>query len=280
MQRITDATAAAMLPAPPSLAGLTPGYFTGGVAGGVAATRVRYWWLNMIQEEGMSILAAAGITPDTTGTVFDNILQAIQVLINAAGGQVFTASGTFTVPAGITSVEVEVWGGSGGSGGAGSTGGGAGGGGGGYARKLITGLTPGATIAITIGAGGTAGASGGGNGGNGGTSSFGTYVSATGGNGGWGSSGTVVLVPGGSGVGGDENIAGGYAGGPGSNGMSSVESGGQGGAAPRGGLGGLLAWGVPNPGTAPGGAPGGGGSLSGPPNAGLEGTIGQCNVRW
>jgi hypothetical protein len=105
-------------------------------------------------------------------------------------GQVFTSSGTFTVPDGVTAVKVTVCGG-GGGGGAGYTtsatgvsGVGGGGGGGGFAIDFVTGLTPGGTVTVTVGAAGAAGSAG--SGGAGGTSSFGAYVSATGGGGGAG----------------------------------------------------------------------------------------------
>jgi len=70
------------------------------------------------------------------------------------GIELFTSSTTFTVPAGITKIIVEAWGG-GGSGGAGNFGSvyGAGGMGGGYGKGLYT-VTPGDLITITIGAGG------------------------------------------------------------------------------------------------------------------------------
>ena len=58
---------------------------------------------------------------------------------------------------------------------------GGGGGGGGYSRKRITGLVPGASIAVTIGAGGTAGTTAPLAPTAGGTTSFGAYCSATGG---------------------------------------------------------------------------------------------------
>lgn len=67
-------------------------------------------------------------------------------------GQVFTSTGTFTVPAGVSAVKVTVVGG-GGSGGSvsSSTQGPAGGGGaGGTAIKFLTSLTAGNTIAVTI----------------------------------------------------------------------------------------------------------------------------------
>lgn len=104
--------------------------------------------------------------------------------------EVFTASGTFTVPQGITRVVVEVRGG-GGGGGKGNAGGGAvgqGGSGGGYGLGIFD-VVPGSMHAVVAGAGGL-----GSNGGTctvgatGGTSSFGspTLISATGGGGGGG----------------------------------------------------------------------------------------------
>ena len=111
--------------------------------------------------------------------------------------QVFTSSGTFTIPTLITAVKVTVQGGGGGGGGA--SGGacpgpgiGGGGGAGGAAITWLTSLTPGNTLSVTIGSAGAAGSSGGGNGGTGGTSSVAsgtqtiTTISGTGGNGGAG----------------------------------------------------------------------------------------------
>lgn len=98
--------------------------------------------------------------------------------------QVFSTSGTFTVPTGIDKIRVLVVGG----GGSGSYGGG---GGGGAAIKTITGLTPGATITVTVG-------------GTGGTSSFGSYASATGG----GNGANAYGGAGGGATGGDVNIGG------------------------------------------------------------------------
>jgi hypothetical protein len=214
MQRITDTTAAAALPAPPALTGPV-GFFTGGAPGVIPATRVRYWWLNMFQEEMMSLLTAAGIAPDTTGTNFTQVLQAIRALSGFQNVQVFSASGTFTVPA--PTVEVEMWGGGPGSGAcsgltnnAGSSGAGAG-----YARKLITGLTVGATVAVTVGFNGVGGIGGGAAPTAGGTTSFGTYVSATGGGAGVNGTGAGPAAGNptpGTGVGGDVNLTGGNGG--------------------------------------------------------------------
>lgn len=103
--------------------------------------------------------------------------------------QIFTASGTFTVPASVNSVEVQVigGGGAGGASGNGSAGGvagniGAGGGAGGYGYKRVFGLTPGGTVAVTVGAGGTPSTSA--TSGAGGSSSFGSHVTCNGGAGG------------------------------------------------------------------------------------------------
>ena len=119
----------------------------------------------------------------------------------------FTASTTWTVPAGITRVRARVWGGGGN---------GPPGGGGGFAIETISsGL--GATVVITVGAAGVGTA--------GGTSSFGAFVSATGGAIGAGAGG-------GTGSGGDINNTGGSAGtgtGGGGGAASLLGNGGEGG---------------------------------------------------
>lgn len=108
------------------------------------------------------------------------------------GKQLFASSGIFVVPEGATKVWVSLAGGGGGGGGGRRfedewdydlyTGGG---GGGGDAKIAypVTGLTPGQSITVTVGAGGYGGGIGG-YGGAGGTSSFGAYVSCPGGGGG------------------------------------------------------------------------------------------------
>lgn len=63
MYRIDDNQNVAELPADPTDNVGTPGYFTGGnPSSGIPATRVRYWWLNMIQEELAAIVEFAGLT--------------------------------------------------------------------------------------------------------------------------------------------------------------------------------------------------------------------------
>lgn len=108
--------------------------------------------------------------------------------------------GTWTVPAGVTQIMVEVWGGGGGSGhygcdnacgnntGNGEHGGSGGSGGAGsYGREILS-VTPGTSYIVAVGAAGTTPngsySACGTAGGNGGTSSFGNLVIATGGQGG------------------------------------------------------------------------------------------------
>ncbi len=112
----------------------------------------------------------------------------------------FTTVGAtnWTVPAGVTKVRATVVSGGGGGrnahtqGGGGSlpTARGAAGGSGGVAQGYITGLTPGSTISITVGAGGAVGV-------NGGQSSFGTHLVVSGGGAG-GFNGAGVAAAGGA----------------------------------------------------------------------------------
>ena len=93
----------------------------------------------------------------------------------------------WTVPTGVTSVNVLVVGGGGGSGATDLvTGGGGGGGGGGGVLCRTLSVTPGASITVTVGSGGIAGAEtpGSGAGGNGGSSVFGALTANGGGGGG------------------------------------------------------------------------------------------------
>lgn len=194
-----------------------------------------------------------------------------------SGVQSFTGSGTFVVPDRTTVVEVEVWGGGAGSFASVSNLASGGGSGGGYSRKRITNLAPGQTIPVTIGAGGAAGTVAGASAGPGGSSSFGSYVSATGGS--LNPLGTISdprygATPGGSGSGGDVNLWG-------SAGQAGIlNQGGMGGAAPMGG--------TQNSGTTgkPGLFPGGGaaGAGTGADSAtrydGAPGAPGLVIVRW
>jgi hypothetical protein len=93
--------------------------------------------------------------------------------------QVFDSPGTsnFTIPAGVTQIAVEVWGGGGGGGnagaGAGSSAAAGGGGAGGYGKGVFT-VMPGSNYTVIVGAGGANAVAGG-------ATSFGALISAGGG---------------------------------------------------------------------------------------------------
>ncbi len=125
-------------------------------------------------------------------------------------GQIYTTqgAGTFTVPSGVTSITVEMWGGGGGGGGGGNTAAGAAGGGGGYVTSTHT-TTPGETLNVYVGGGGgggnfhSGGNDAGGGGGGGGYSSL--YRSST----------ALAIAAGGGGGGGARRAVAGGAGGAG-----------------------------------------------------------------
>ena len=132
----------------------------------------------------------------------------------AAGGglqsiQIFTSSGTWTKPSGISKIKVTVVGGGGGGGGTAQydSNGKGGGGGGGASIKIID-VSAVSSVSVTVGSGGYGGYQD--DGSTGGTSSFGAYCSATGGIGGGGGSGYVSTEGGNGGIGssGDINIGG------------------------------------------------------------------------
>lgn len=115
--------------------------------------------------------------------IWGNTLNAVATT-TAKGQQVFTYSGTFTVPTGVRSIDVFIVGGGGG----GSYGGtsassstGGSGGGGGYTNTIrAISVTPGQTFNVVVGSGGAGGTSPA----SGGNTSFGTYNVAGGANGG------------------------------------------------------------------------------------------------
>lgn len=198
-----------------------------------------------------------------------------------SGVQSFTASGSFLIPPGVSQVEVEVWGG--GSGTYASVSGtpvgvGSGGGsGGGYARKRISGLTPGQSVPVVVGAGGSGGTTAGTPPTAGGTSSFGSYVSATGGALNYLStlaSPQNGATPAGSGIGGDVNLTG-------SAGQAAMlNQGGMGGAAAMGGAQNSGTTGVPGAFPGGGAAGAGTGANSTTPYNGAAGAAGLVVVRW
>ena len=88
-------------------------------------------------------------------------LAAVPARTALADSVTLTTSGNWTVPAGVTSITIECWGGGGGGGSRSSNGSGGGGGGGAYAKVNTYGVTPGASIPYVIGPGGSAGNNGG-----------------------------------------------------------------------------------------------------------------------
>lgn len=218
---------------------------------------------------GLTSPGTAGnvLTSTGTGWVSSAVLSSLSTM------QVFSSSGTFTVPAGVKIIKVTVVGAGGGGGGV--TGNyaspGGGGGGGGAAIKTISGVTPGDTVTVTVGVGGIAGTAGDGT--DGGSSSFGSYCSATGGGAGLG---TTIYANnggvGGIGTNGDLNIGGGGGGAgisyvrniAGAGGNSIFGGGGAGVATP-----GIL-YTTANPGQAYGGGGGGGVGAGG---AGANGVV-------
>jgi hypothetical protein len=106
----------------------------------------------------------------TTGTLNSARLPASTGFV---AYNVYSATQTITIPAGATRALVKMVAPGGGSGGSSTTSTpSAGGGSGSYLEKYLTGLTPGNTLALTVGAVGTAGASTPGAGGTGGNSSL------------------------------------------------------------------------------------------------------------
>jgi hypothetical protein len=218
-------------------------------------------------------LSATGTASSSTFLRGDG---AWQTPVSPIGRQVFTSSGTFTIPSGVTAVKVTVVGGGGGGGGGAACGNPGGGGGGGAALiKYLTGLTSGNTLAVTVGAAGAGGV----NGTTGGTSSVAsgtqsiTTLTCTGGAGGV-SQASATYRAGGTATNGDINANGGpseYTGGAGQKGGDS-------------GLGmGIGGWGAtgfstsPTAGTGYGG--GGGGGYPTPTN-GAAGSAGIVIFEW
>ncbi|MDO8206409.1 MAG: hypothetical protein Q7T38_01155 [Gallionella sp.] len=227
------------------------------------------------------------------------------LLLSASAGAVttsFTVSGTWTAPAGVTSVTVEAWGAGGGGGAAtGNPAKGGGGAGGQYAKKVVA-VVPGTVYAIAVGAGGTVGTAVAG--GIGGNSTFAaTTVVAKGGAGGAlaAANNSCAAAGAGSATGGvgDLVFAGGNgsactvittpAGGAGGGGAGSAGAGGNAvgntagaGTATGGGAGGagLTARGAGNVGVVAGGGGGGGYATSTTDRSGGLGAAGAVNISY
>jgi Tol biopolymer transport system component len=228
---------------------------------------------------GYAATPGAGVTSfnGATGAVTGARTPDVQVFTT-------TGAGTWTKPSNATTLQVTMvgGGGGGGSGGRQASGvasvGGSGGGGAGYASALFAATLFGATVAVSVGAGGTAGTSvttdttAGNAGGTGGNSTFGTVLKATGGVGGSGTTGGVGGFGGQPGTGGGASSATGAVGGTGTgSGTHGAAGGGAGGGvtttptANNGGAGGgqqSFATTTGTAGTTPGGAGGAGGSVA------------------
>ena len=180
MFQIDDPTAAQSRPGRPAAG--APGWFQGGdSATGRRGTRVRFYWLNAVQQEILSVIVAAGLAPDPNDDA--QLLTAIRRM-NPVGFAAFGANAAWTVPDGVFRVKATVQGGGGAGGGTSATSASqvsvAAGGNAGSTGIGVYDVTPGEQVAVTVGAGGNWS---GGYGYGGGASSFGTRLSAPGGQG-------------------------------------------------------------------------------------------------
>lgn len=180
----------------------------------------------------------------------------------------------WTVPAGVYTVGMHVWGAGGGGGGSSSGQAGGGGGAGAYSEGIFS-VTPGQVLAVFVGSGGAGGPAGN-LGATGGTSFVTGFLQAGGGAGGQGT------TPWGGGSGGAAtlgnilNLTGGHGGG---GIIGSAGAGGAGGGAPMGGAGDAASAGVPgNAAVVPGG--GGAGFGGGGPGTGSSGASGLVLFDW
>jgi hypothetical protein len=237
---------------------------------------------NLRQYDRAGAKVAAVITAGQLADVeYDGVdFLILSPLPSAGGQQIFTANGTFTVPAG----------GGGGGGGGGRDASnvsipGGGGGAGEYKYRVPIAVTPGQSITVTVGTGGAGGTtilanqtSPLPNGAGGGISSFGAYVTATGGGGGDGG----FTGSGSMGGAGGSGWPGGGGGEYSSTTTPSFTRGGHGGSSPLGG-GGPARHGYQTCNATGYGAGGGGGvlyNLTGTQSNGGNGSPGICIVEW
>ena len=242
---------------------------------------------NMIHIVGLgSSIITASQAGNSSYNAATSVTQNLAVAV--VNQTTITTSGTWTCPAGVTSIQVEAWGG-GGSGGSTSTGGvGGGGAGGSYVINNNVSVVPGSSYGITVGAGGVANSNGSANGTTGGNSQFSSIVPviANGGVIGANAIGTGAINTA-FGLGGINTVGG--SGGTvtlGSPGVdAAASSGGKGGdgAGPNGGAGGAsdtVASGTGNPGSSPGGGGSGAFGSSGGNRAGGAGGAGQIIITY
>ena len=256
---------------------------------------------NSIAMTGTSTAPTAPIGTNTTQVASTAFVQAAVYKTKA---ERFTANGTHTVAANVTTIYVTACaGGGGGGGGVGTSGqssgvGGGGGGGGGAGQSIVKvpyTVTPGQAIAITVGGGGTAGVGAtsagigtGSSGGSGGSTVVGSLVTLTGGGG--GALGGWVFVnslPSGGGAGGSGGS--GYPMGSTGGDGNYAGAGGVGASGPMGGGGGAGRGGAPTgvagviaSGSGAGGGGGGGayGAVAGNGGNGGAGVAGFVLIEW
>lgn len=240
---------------------------------------------NFLNKINLNLEANRSIVSSSLFKTFAITLAMLVVGIGGVWGQTpdqtySSGSNTFTIPAGVSAIQVKVWGGGGAGGGsANNNNGGSGGGSGAYTIKTFS-VTSGQVYNYVVGVGGTFGAAGNSPGNPGGESSFkGPNPSTThnliAGGGGGGSSNLGAAGSGG-------NTSGGVAGSAnGNSGTVGGASGQIGGSAPNGGIGGAaLTNNHGNPGVAPGGG-GGGGEKDGSTNRyGGTGGTGRIEIYY
>ena len=211
--------------APSSVTGSTPFCLDAATTLNATSAGNTIKWYDASTSGNLIATSSSGVnTTYTPLTAGDKIYYAETSTGASAGSQTYNSSTTFTVPAGVTSIEVHTWGGGGAGGSCGNgsaTNSAAGGGAGGnYGFSTLT-VTPGQNYTITVGNGGTPGAATAStNGGVGGQ----TSVTGTGG---------TVTANGGGGGGGAANNASGTAGTVGATGTATTTR--LGGAAAAGG---------------------------------------------
>lgn len=211
--------------------------------------------------------------------------------------QIFTSSGTWTAPIGVTQAYLTELGGGGGGGSGANTGsnsrGGGGGASGAYVINRPYAVVPLSSYTVTIGGGGNGGAFSGNDGAGGGTTTF-DALSVTGGGGGVQGGSSAGTISGGTPTGGTSTSTASAAGGGGifvgtaggstsSGSAGGGQSGGGGGGSPFGsGANGSTTTGAPgsNAASNTGGGGGGGDTFSGSSSAGGNGGSGLIIVQW
>jgi hypothetical protein len=235
--------------------------------------------------DGDSYTPAEGDCDDNNLLIFPGAIEVGDGVDNNCNGLIdedtqieFSTNGQFTVPNGITSIQVELWGAGGGGGAGGNanllciqqgsvSGGGGGGGSGGYSSQAFN-VTPGASYSVSIGDGGVSGIDSLGS--SGANTSFGSLLDAGGGQG--GRLGTGIVLGGTFGTSCRSNFDDGF-GGVGGLGNNSGGLAGSDGARCFGGVGGTSIFGK-------GGDGGTGEGLSCSGSSAAHGSSGHATISW